>query len=126
MRNLLIDTHILIWWLASPEKIKQGHLDLISNPENTVYVSIASFFEISLKVKKGKLRFDFDFEETLLENDFQILPIALSHLNFLKQNEFPNQDPFDMLIISQALCENLELISYDEAFRHQKNLKLIE
>jgi PIN domain nuclease of toxin-antitoxin system len=46
MRNLLIDTHILIWWLASPEKIKQGHLDLISNPENTVYVRV---LPVSLK-----------------------------------------------------------------------------
>lgn len=93
---------------------------------NMLFMSIASFFEISLKVKKGKLRFDFDFEETPLTNDFESIPIALSHLNFLKQYEFPNQDPFDMLIISQALSENLELISYDEAFRGMSMLKLYD
>lgn len=122
MRHILIDTHILIWWLSEPEKLKSEHLDLIANPGNIIYVSTASFFEISLKAKKGKLRFDFDFEQVLLQNDFEHLPIALKHLHVLQKREFPNQDPFDMLILSQALSENFELISYEEAF---KNLEIV-
>jgi PIN domain nuclease of toxin-antitoxin system len=124
MRDILIDTHILIWWLSSPEKIKQKHLDLIANPDNAIYVSIASFFEISLKIKKGKIKFDADFAETLHQSNFNNLPIELSHLSILQNRTFPNQDPFDMLIISQAFSENMELISYDESFREIADLKL--
>lgn len=125
MRRILIDTHILIWWLSESEKIKSEHLDLITNPENTIYISTASFFEISLKMKKGKLQFDYDFEKVLLENSFENLAISLNHLQEISKYSFPNQDPFDMLIMVQALTENLELISYDQAFDSMKELRII-
>lgn len=125
MRRILIDTHILIWWLSESEKIKSEHLDLITNPENTIYISTASFFEISLKMKKGKLQFDYDFEKVLLENSFENLAISLNHLQEISKYTFPNQDPFDMLIMVQALTENLELISYDQAFDSMKELRII-
>ncbi len=126
MRRVLIDTHILIWWLAEPNKIKDVHLELISDPDNLIFISTASFFEIVLKVKKGKLAFDSDFQKLLIENSFENLPVSLRHLQTLPTLDFPNQDPFDMLIITQAIAENLELISYDGVFKEMGGLKLIE
>lgn len=125
MRRILIDTHILIWWLADPEKIKPKHLALIANPENIIYVSITSFFEISLKVKKGKPDFKADFVKTLIQNNFEQLVISLNHVQNLTKYNFPNQDPFDMLLISQALSENLEVMSYDQMFKQMPELALI-
>lgn len=125
MKRILIDTHILIWWLAEPNKIKDTHLELISAPDNLIFVSTASFFEIALKIKKGKIAFDCDFQKLLTENSFENLSISLRHLQTLPTLDFPNQDPFDMLIITQAIIEDLELISYDGAFKDMERLKLI-
>ena len=126
MKKLIIDTHILIWWLIAPEKLKQRHLEIIQNEKNIVYVSIASFFEISLKVKKGKLEFNDDFENILSENGFQLLPISLKHLEKLQETLFTHQDPFDMIIIAQSLSENIELISYDEQFKDVEGLRMLQ
>ena len=61
MRKILIDTHILIWWLSEPAKLKKDHYDLIIDSENTIFVSVASFFEIGIKEKIGKLEFNGKF-----------------------------------------------------------------
>jgi PIN domain nuclease of toxin-antitoxin system len=125
MRKILIDTHILIWWLTDPGKLKKGHQNIISDPDNTIFVSIASFFEIGIKEKIGKLIFEGNYETVLKESGFEILPIRLDHLEILRKIESPNKDPFDIVLIAQALCENLELISYDGQFSKIVGLKII-
>ncbi len=125
MKGILIDTHILIWWLIEPKKLKQKHLEIIQNEQSNIFVSLVSFWEISLKVKKGKLIFNDEFENILIENSFQLLPISLQHLKILQEIEYIHQDPFDMLILAQAINDNLELISYDEKFEKVDNLRLI-
>lgn len=113
MKKILIDTHVLIWWLNNPNKLKQHHLDVISNPENIIYVSIASFFEITLKIKIGKLEFREDFEEVLRDNSFDSLPITFNHLQILKNLGIDHKDPFDILLVSQAISDGLEFLTYD-------------
>lgn len=125
MRRILIDTHILIWWLSEPQSLKKSDLDLISNPENLIYVSSASFFEISIKERLGKLEFNGDFNHVLQSNGFECLKIELVHLQAMRKLDFPNKDPFDMVIIAQSISENLELLTYDKLIRKDKNIKLI-
>lgn len=125
MRKILIDSHILIWWLSSPEKIRKIHLDLISDPDNVIFISIASLFELSLKIKNGKLNLNYDFKN--LSKDFGIenLQISLSHLEVMRIIEFKHKDPFDMIIVAQAISENIELISYDKYLVGIEELKVI-
>jgi PIN domain nuclease of toxin-antitoxin system len=125
MRRIIIDTHIFLWWLSSPEKITDEHKIIIADPSNTIFVSIASFFEIAIKVKIGKLKFNEDFESVLKNNGFESLNISLPHLETLNKTEYLHKDPFDMVLIAQALCENYELISYDKQFKHYLGLRII-
>ncbi|MGL4631022.1 MAG: type II toxin-antitoxin system VapC family toxin [Leadbetterella sp.] len=122
MRPVLIDTHIIIWWLAEPEKLLQKHKDIISDPENVIYVSIASIWEISLKEKIGKLSFEGKFEDVIKENGFELLALSLNHLEIMRTHQLPNKDPFDMIIVSQAISEDLSLISYDTHFKDFKGI----
>jgi PIN domain nuclease of toxin-antitoxin system len=124
VRKILIDTHVLIWWLSDPSKLKTKHLESISDAENTILVSVASFFEISLKVKTGKLVFDEDFEKILKQNGFESLPIHIHHVAQLQKTIYPHKDPFDMILIAQAIAENLEFISYDKVFEGIEGLRL--
>lgn len=125
MRKILIDTHILIRWLSEPEKLKVEHHDLISESDNTILVSVASFFEIGIKEKIGKLKFEENFEAILKDYGFESLPINLKHLDIMRKTEFNHKDPFDMILIAQALSENIELISYDRFFTKIQGLRII-
>lgn len=125
MRKILIDTHILIWWLSEPAKLKKDHYDLITDSENTIFVSVASFFEIGIKEKIGKLEFNGNFETILKSNGFESLPITLKHLETLRKTEFTHKDPFDMVLIAQAISENIELISCNSKFLNVEGLKII-
>jgi PIN domain nuclease of toxin-antitoxin system len=91
VRKILIDTHVLIWWLSEPSKLKTKHVESISDPENTILVSVASFFEISLIVKTGRLVFDEDFEKKLKQNGFESLPIHIHHVAQLQKTIYPHK-----------------------------------
>ena len=125
MRKILIDTHILIWWLTEPDKLKKEHQKILSDADNIIFVSVASFFEIGIKEKIGKLKFEGNFEVILIENGFESLPITLMHLETLRTIEFHHKDPFDMVLIAQAISENIEFISYDSQFLKTNGLKII-
>lgn len=125
MRKILIDTHILIWWLTEPDKLKKEHQNILSDADNIIFVSVASFFEIGIKEKIGKLKFEGNFEMIIKDNSFESLPITLMHLETLRTLEFHHKDPFDMVLIAQAMSENIEFISYDSQFLKTNGLKII-
>ena len=117
--KLLLDTHILLWYL-------EGHLNLpiaqrlqIEDRHNQVVVSAVSLWEMAIKVSIGKLELMDDLatiESTLLRQGIQILPIQTAHLQCLLGLPFHHRDPFDRLIIAQALAEEMTLVSDDNAF----------
>ncbi len=125
MRKILIDTHIFLWWIDQPDKIKSNHIEIISDPDNSIYVSIASIFEIGIKERIGKLEVNEDFETLLKINNFDSLQISIKNISAIKEIVVENGDPFDLIIIAQAISENLELISYDSKFKGIKDLRLI-
>lgn len=110
----LLDTHALLWWLTDDLQLGQSAKDLIADPANDIIVSIVSLWEVQVKVRVGKL--DADLQKLLDEiaaQAFELLPIEPKHLLHLKALPMHHKDPFDHLLISQAISEGLTFISND-------------
>jgi len=120
MKNILIDTQILIWISEKKSNIKSSWLKEIYDMENQIFVSIVSFWEIAIKTNIGKLKMaislDLLFDFTQKAN-IQILDISPAHIKKLANLEFFHNDPFDRMIIIQAITENLQVISSDGQFQ---------
>ena len=117
--KLLLDTHTFLWFLGGDSELSKKARTLIENPEHEKYISIASFWEIAIKNSLGKLTLDVPFAELKIEvikNSFQILPITFEDTLQLSKLPFHHRDPFDRIIISQAIGNNLTLISRDNNF----------
>lgn len=116
----LLDTHILLWWLSENENLSSKAKKLIANPENTIFVSSASAWEIAIKKALGKLSSPDNLEKTLQENNFIPLDVTIPHA--LAAGKLPpyHQDPFDRMLATQSKLENLTLITHDRIFKKYK------
>jgi len=117
--KFLLDTHTFLWFLCGDSELSKQARAIIENPKYEKYVSIASFWEISIKNSLGKLTLDIPFSELKTEatkNSFQILPITFEDTLQLSTLPFHHRAPFDRIIISQAKGNNLTLVSRDENF----------
>ena len=115
---LLLDTHAALWFFDGDERIPLSLRQKIEN-EVQAFVSIASLWEIAIKVGKGKLELDRDLEglnNAIHESDTEISPIEYSHLRYLTNLPQHHHDPFDRVLISQAQVEGLTLVSRDTKF----------
>ena len=116
----LLDTHTLIWFLMGDKKLSDKARGLIDNPDNTKFLSIASLWEIAIKVSLGKLALNKPFEKLFPEqlhfNRIEILDITVDNLIKLTTLPFHHRDPFDRLIIAQALVEGCPIIGADVIF----------
>jgi len=113
----LLDTHVIIWHFENSSKLPQNIAKIIYNPQNIIYVSSISLWEIAIKMNLGKLDVDFTIDVLLAEiNDsvINILQIEDEYLQGLFDLPFIHRDPFDRLIISTALAEDLTIITIDE------------
>lgn len=118
--ELLLDTHALIWFLDGDDRISVKVKREIENPENSKIVSIASIWEIAIKISLGKLRFSDGFNHflnLLEENGFEILPITFEHAIVLSSLDFIRRDPFDRLLVSQCIANQLTIATKDENIR---------
>lgn len=111
--RLLIDSHVLIWWLESPQLLSQHLRSILHDPNNEAFFSPASIWEIGLKVAKGKLRLPTHFADLMMADGFAELPVSSVHA--MRTLSLPpiHLDPFDRLLIAQALCEGLILTTRD-------------
>ena len=115
--NYLLDTHALLWWLEDNLRLTDGARSAIRAPENLVHVSAASVWEASIKRARGNLRFaNEELISELSESGFSELAITAQHA--LAAGELPphHQDPFDRMLIAQALAEGLTMITHDSQF----------
>ena len=116
--NLLLDTHILIWWLdANIATFSQAAYDAMSNGKNLVYVSAATAWEIAIKKALGKLEAPDNLEEELVRHRFQSLPITISHALAVGKLPLHHHDPFDRILVAQAKVEGLTLVTRDEKLK---------
>lgn len=115
----ILDTHAFIWYATGDEKLSSTAKSLIES-FNERFVSIASIWEMAIKVNIGKLEFKEPFEKLIFDqlsiNEYKLLGVELKHLFKLSRLTLHHRDPFDRLIISQALVENIPVISADEKF----------
>ncbi len=117
--QFLIDTHIFIWFIQNSPSLSQMARSLIENENNKIFLSIASLWEISIKNSIGKLNLVKGFEamsDYLKDNSIEILPINFSHTVENNKQPFHHRDPFDRIIVSQAIVEDLDFISADAVF----------
>lgn len=114
--KLLLDTHTLIWWLTNETTLSQKAKDAITNPDNLVFVSAASAWEIAIKKTIGKLKTPDDLLEQIEKKDFQPLPIEIYQTLTVKKLPLHHSDPFDRILIAQAVCEDLTIVTRDRKF----------
>ncbi|MBN8822602.1 MULTISPECIES: type II toxin-antitoxin system VapC family toxin [unclassified Spirosoma] len=117
--RLLLDTHTLLWFYSGDESLPDSLRRIISNPDNLCFISIASLWEITIKMGIGKLEIDSPITELfsfLDRNRFWVMPIELEHLVQLQGLPYHHKDPFDRLIIAQALSENISIATRDSVF----------
>jgi len=118
--KLLLDTHAFIWWDSDPLRLAPRALALCQDLENVVLFSVASVWEMQIKIQLGKLRLDLPLSELIAAqqriNKVEILPVILEHALALDKLPSHHKDPFDRLLIAQAQVEEAVLISKDPIF----------
>ena len=109
--RLLLDTHAFLWYVLDDEKLGGAARGAINDSANDVFVSPASYWEIAIKISIGKYELTTPFEafwdRAVVSNHFQILPIEIKHAAAVAKLPFHHKDPFDRLLVAQAIVENL-------------------
>lgn len=118
--RLLLDTHTFLWFIDGNPKLSSYARQLIEEFTNERFLSIASLWEMSIKNSLGKLKLPVPFTKLVAEqvygNAIKLLHIAPEHLDVLRTLPFYHKDPFDRLIVSQSLSENIPILSQEKAF----------
>ena len=117
--RLLLDTHVFLWWVNDDPLLKPKLRKAISSSANECLFSVASAWEIAIKISLGKLDLGQDLErflpEQLATNRFQLLPVSLTHTLRVAALPWHHRDPFDRLLIAQCQAEGLTLVTADAA-----------
>lgn len=115
--NLLLDSHAFKWWRDEPNKLSPSAFVEISNPNNDVYLSVVTVWEFQIKIALNKFivngGLDAAIKDEQQNNNFQILSVKLSHALCLENLPPHHKDPFDRLLISQAIVGNMISVSAD-------------
>lgn len=123
--RLLLDTHILYWWFYEPDKLSSVALNSVKEADEVFYSS-ASLWEIAIKSRLGQIKAD---PEQMLhwieQNDFIELPIFARHTLLVSSLPLHHSDPFDRILISQAMCEPLHLVTTDAQLKPYSELVIV-
>ena len=111
--TILLDTHILLWWLANDPLLPKKALRLIADDSSAVFVSSATAWEIAIKKTAGKLTAPANLEAALEASRFEPLPIAMRHALLAGRLPRHHADPFDRMLVAQAQLEGMILVTHD-------------
>lgn len=111
--RLLLDTHILLWWLTDPDRIPKESREAVRDGNNQAFVSSASAWEIAIKRRLGKLRGPADLKDQIHKARFELLNITIDHALGVGDLPDHHSDPFDRLLVSQALFDGLTIVTLD-------------
>ena len=116
--RLLLDTHALIWALSEPRRIPKYATERLEDPDTVVYASAASTWEIAIKATLGKIEVDLDeLQREVRNTGFTELSISVEHALRLRELPAHHRDPFDRILVAQALEEGLTLVTHDSVLR---------
>jgi PIN domain nuclease of toxin-antitoxin system len=124
--KLLLDTHTFIWFINGDKRLSSKAKTEILKSSNSKFVSIVSIWEMAVKISLGKLKINHPYKDVIRQiekNGFEILPVIFEHTDVVRQLEFHHRDPFDRLLIAQAISEEMTIISKDENF-HNYQVKI--
>jgi PIN domain nuclease of toxin-antitoxin system len=113
--NLLLDTHAFIWWRVNDPRIRRGTRQIVASADR-VFVSLVSAWEAAIKVGLGRLRIPEPFKSGIEKSGFEPLPIAFSHVERVAELPHHHGDPFDRMLIAQAMVEGLTVVTGDRRF----------
>lgn len=119
--RLLLDTHVFIWMDRQPDRLPEKVFDACRNAENSLFLSVASIWEMQIKLALGKLQLSRPLRRVVEEqslNGVAILPVKLTHLWKLAELPSLHGDPFDRMLVAQSMDEDLHLISADSVMRN--------
>ena len=111
--KLLLDTHIFLWALSEPNQLSPKQVTAMEDPTNTVYVSSISITEIAIKASSGKLELVFDPLDAAEKSGFEMLDFSAKDALILKDLPFHHRDPFDRMLITQAISRKLIFVTQD-------------
>jgi PIN domain nuclease of toxin-antitoxin system len=127
--EILLDTHTFLWWSLQPEKLPTVVLDALKDPGNRILFSAVSSWEAQIKIGLGKLILQDPLrkivERELVKNNWEVLPVTLHHTWRLDQLPPLHKDPFDRLLIAQALVENVVLATKDPLIRPYPDVEIL-
>lgn len=116
LMRLLLDANAFVWWVISSRRLAPTARAAIADESNEILVGIGAIWELTIKRSLQKLHFPFDFETELRDENFQVLPINFAHLRALDVLPLHHRDPFDRLLIAQALAEGIPIATADTRF----------
>jgi len=115
--RFLLDTHAVIWFISGDRQFSEKARTVLSARDAGMFLSIASIWEMAIKVGLGKLQLRLGLESELRrfleENGFELLPIEYAHAARVASLPFKHRDPFDRLLVAQAMIENMTIVSHD-------------
>lgn len=113
----LLDTHAFLWWITNDPRLSRKVHEIISDSENELFLSVASGWEMAIKVGLGRLQLPPNLEHFILEqmalNAIESLPVQMSHALHVYKLPAHHRDPFDRMLIAQAQLENLPILTVD-------------
>ena len=112
--RLLLDTHVILWWLDDSKRLSAQARRWIENPENTIFISAASIWEIRIKQALGKVRLPNSFQQALEQSGFEMLTVNAAHAHAIGRLPPLHRDPFDRMLLAQATVEGLTLVTADD------------
>jgi len=128
-KTFLLDTHTFLWFITANPKLSNSARLLIEDIANKRLLSIASLWEITIKASQGKLKLSIPFTDLVTtqiqDNAISLLPIMSEHLKIMFTLPFYHKDPFDRLLIAQAIAESIPIITKDAIFQQYDNLQVI-
>ena len=118
--KLLLDTHTFLWFIGGSDRLSAHARQLIEERDNDRYVSVASLWEMAIKVSIGKLHVPLPFtrlvRQHIVGNAMDVLPVEPEHLDEQRKLPFHHRDPFDRLMIAQAITEEMTIVGRDAEF----------
>ena len=114
--RVLLDSHALIWFLKGDSRISEAAIKIIHNHEKEIYVSVASIWEVGIKLSIGKLKFNGGIErfiEAVEDNGFILLEISPEHIKTISELPFIHRDPFDRMLVAQVKVEDMAIVTID-------------
>jgi len=120
--NLLLDTHILMWSLTHVSRLPAACREALVSPENEVWVSSISVWEIRIKAKLGKADAHEGLRSAIISQDMKVLPFTLDHADAVSHIPLYHRDPFDRALLAQAMTEKLRFVTADREIQRYAGL----